>query len=91
MKKADLVAEIAKKADLTKADSEKFLNAFIESVQEAVAKEDQVRLVGFGTFSVAHRKAGEGRNPKTGAVIQISPSKLPKFKAGKGFKDFVNK
>lgn len=90
MNKVELIDEIAKNSGLTKSDSEKFLNAFLKSVEEALAKGDSVRLVGFGTFSVTERKAGEGRNPRTGETIQIEASKLPKFKAGKSLKDSVN-
>jgi DNA-binding protein HU-beta len=90
MNKTELVSEIAKNSGLTKTDSEKALNALIVSVETALKKGDDVRLVGFGTFTTIKRKAGEGRNPKTGEVIQIKASTLPKFRAGKGLKDAVN-
>ena len=90
MNKTELVAEIAKHSGLTKTDSEKALNAFVASVEQTLKKGDEVRLVGFGTFTTIKRKAGEGRNPKTGEVIKIKASTLPKFRAGKGLKDAVN-
>ncbi len=89
MNKNELVSELASKAGSTKVDAEKFLDAFVESVGSALQKGDDVRLVGFGTFSISHRKATEGRNPRTGEKIKIPASKLPKFKAGKSLKDAV--
>jgi DNA-binding protein HU-beta len=91
MNKNELVAAIADSADLTKAKAADAADAFIEAVTKALAKGDEVRLVGFGTFAVAERKATEGRNPRTGAKIKIPASKQPKFKAGKALKDSVNK
>ncbi len=91
MNKNELVAKVADHADLTKVDATKAVDAFIESVSGELAKGGEVRLVGFGTFAVAKRKATEGRNPRTGAVIKIPASKQPKFKAGKALKDQVNK
>lgn len=92
MNKQELVAQIAEKSQMTKKDSEMALNAFIETVQEALADGDKVQLVGFGTFEVRHRKAREGRNPrKPEEVIQIPASKAPVFKAGKTLKEAVNK
>ncbi len=92
MNKQDLVAQIAEKSELTKKDSEAALNALIESVQEALADGDKVQLVGFGTFEVRHRKAREGRNPRNPEEkIKIPASKAPVFRAGKGFKEMVNK
>ncbi len=90
MTKAELVDAIAKSSKLTKADSEKALNAAVESVVAALKKGDSVRLVGFGTFEVAKRAARKGRNPQTGKEIQIKASKSPKFKPGKTFKEAVN-
>ncbi len=90
MNKTELVADMASRSGLTKTDSEKALNALVKAVEVALGKGDEVRLVGFGTFAVSHRKAGEGRNPRTGVAIKIPASKLPKFKAGKGLKDAVN-
>jgi DNA-binding protein HU-beta len=90
MTKAELVDAIAKSSKLTKADSEKALNAAVESVVAALKKGDSVRLVGFGTFEVVKRAARKGRNPQTGKEIQIKASKSPKFKPGKTFKEAVN-
>ena len=86
MNKAELVAEIAKNTGLTKVDSERATEALLNTVAATLKKGDEVRLVGFGTFSVAT----EGRNPRTGAEIKIPASKQPKFKAGKGLKDALN-
>lgn len=92
MNKQELVAQIAEKSELTKKDSEAALNAFIETVQEALADGDKVQLVGFGTFEVRHRKAREGRNPRNPEEkIKIPASKAPVFRAGKGFKEMCNK
>jgi len=88
--KADLVNAIAEKAELTKADAEKALKAFSDTVTEALKAGDKVALVGFGTFSVGDRAARTGKNPQTGAEIQIPAAKVPKFKAGKALKDAVN-
>ncbi len=91
MNKAELVAAMAAKTELSKKDSEKALKAFIEVVAEELKKGDKVQLVGFGTFEVAKRAAREGRNPQTGKAMKIAASKAPKFKAGKALKDEVNK
>ena len=88
MNKAELVAAIAEKTELSKKDSEK---AFIDVVTEELVKGEKVQLVGFGTFEVASRPARTGRNPRTKKDIQIPASKAPKFKAGKALKDVVNK
>lgn len=90
MNKNDLIAEVAKNTGLSKNDSGKAVDALLNAVTGALKKNDEVRLVGFGTFSVAQRKETEGRNPRTGATIKIPESKQPKFKAGKGLKDAVN-
>lgn len=90
MNKNDLVAAVASAAGLSKADSAKAVDAVFDSVAKALKGGDEVRLVGFGTFSVANRAASEGRNPRTGEKIKIPASKQPKFKAGKGLKDAVN-
>ena len=90
MNKTELVAAIAEKTDLSKADSERALKAFIETVEGALKKGDKVQLVGFGTFEVADRPARTGHNPRTGKTLKIKASKAPKFKAGKAFKDAVN-
>jgi len=90
MNKSELIAAIADKSGLTQADSGKALAAFCDSVTETLSKGDDVQLTGFGGFSVSERAARTGRNPQTGAEIQISASKAPKFKAGKSLKDAVN-
>lgn len=91
MNKNELIAEVADKSDLTKAKAAEALDAFIEIVSKAMAKGDEVRLVGFGTFCTVHRKATEGRNPRTGAVIKIAAANKPKFKAGKQLSEMVNR
>ena len=90
MNKNELVTAVAEHAGMTKTDAAKAIDAFCDAVTEALSSGDDVRLVGFGTFAVADRKATEGRNPRTGAVIKIAASKLPKFKAGKQLKDACN-
>ena len=90
MNKADLVSAIAEKSAMTKKDSEKALQAFVEVVTEELGKGGKVQLVGFGTFEVVDRKEREGRNPATKEAITIPASKAPKFKAGKALKDAVN-
>ena len=90
MNKTELVAAIAEKTDLSKADSERALKAFIETVEGALKKGDKVQLVGFGTFEVKKTAARTGHNPRTGEKLKIKASKTPKFKAGKAFKDAVN-
>ena len=91
MNKAELVAAIAAKTELSKKDSEKALKAFIDVVSEELKKGEKVQLVGFGTFEVAKRAARTGRNPQTGKEMKIAASKAPKFKAGKSLKDEINK
>ena len=91
MNKTDLIAKIAKSADLTKKDAEKALNAFVDSVESALKAGDKVQLVGFGSFEVRARAARKGRNPQTKQEITIPASKVPVFKAGKAFKDAVAK
>lgn len=90
MNKNDLVAAVADSSDLSKADAAKAVDAVFDSITGSLKGGGEVRLVGFGTFSVANRKASTGRNPRTGESIQIPASKQPKFKAGKGLKDAVN-
>ena len=91
MNKNDLVASVADSADMSKVDAGKAVEAVFDSITGSLKGGDDVRLVGFGTFSVANRKASEGRNPRTGEKIQIPASKQPKFKAGKGLKESVNR
>lgn len=91
MNKAELITSMAEKSQLTKKDAEAALKAFIDSVQEALESGDKVQLVGFGTFETRERAAREGRNPRTKEVISIPASVVPVFKAGKEFKEKVNK
>lgn len=90
MNKNDLIKAVADSADLTNAQAGKAVDGVIESITGSLKSGDEVRLVGFGTFSVAQRKASKGRNPRTGEEIQIPASKQPKFKAGKALKDSLN-
>ena len=90
MNKTELIAAIAEKAEFSKKDSEKALNAVISSITDALVSGDKVQIVGFGTFEVAERPAREGRNPRTGETMTIAATKAPKFKAGKALKDMVN-
>ena len=90
MNKNDLIAKVAETADLSKADAGKAVDGVFDAITSALTGGDEVRLVGFGTFSVSQRGATKGRNPRTGEEIDIPASKQPKFKAGKGLKDAVN-
>ena len=83
MNKADLVAAIAERTEVSKKDAEKALKAFVDVVTEELKKGEKIQLVGFGTFEVSERAAREGRNPANGEPMQIAASKAPKFKAGK--------
>ena len=90
MNKAELVDAVASAANLSKADAGRAVDAVVDSVTHALKKGQQVAVVGFGTFSVKHRAARSGRNPRTGETIRIAASKVPGFKAGKALKDAVN-
>lgn len=90
MNKNDLIAAVASATGISKADATSAVDGVFDSITDALKKGEEVRLVGFGTFSVASRAATTGRNPRTGETIQIPASKQPKFKAGKGLKDAVN-
>lgn len=90
MDKSTLVDSIANQAGLKKAEADRALRAFLDSVSEALGKGDSVSLVGFGTFLVRQRAARQGRNPQTGATIQIAAAKVPAFKPSKNLKDKVN-
>ena len=90
MNKGELIEAVAAAADLTKADATKAVDAVLDTVTRALKKGDQVAIVGFGSFSVKSRAARQGRNPKTGAAIDIPASRVPGFKAGKALKDAVN-
>lgn len=91
MNKADMIASVAAKAELSKKDAEKALNAVIDTIENALVEGEKIQLVGFGTFEVRAREARTGKNPRTGEAIKIAASKVPAFKAGKGLKDKVNK
>ena len=90
MNKNDLVASVADDSGLSKADAAKAVDSVFDTISKALSDGSDIRLVGFGTFSVAQRRASEGRNPRTGEKIQIPASKQPKFKAGKALKEAVN-
>ncbi len=90
MNKSELIDAIAASADIPKAQATRALDAVIESVTNALKQNDQVVLVGFGTFSVKERNARSGRNPQTGQTIEIPAAKIPTFKPGKALKDACN-
>ena len=89
MNKTELIAAVAEKANLSKKDADSAVNAVIDSIVEAVAANDKVQLVGFGTFEVRERNERKGRDPRTNKVITIPASKVPAFKVGKAFKAAV--
>ncbi|MCB8840634.1 HU family DNA-binding protein [Aurantimonas sp. VKM B-3413] len=91
MNKNDLVSAVSEKSELSKQQAGAAVDAVFDVIQDAMAKGDDIRLVGFGTFSVSHRAASKGRNPSTGAEVDIPARNVPKFAAGKGLKDAVNK
>ncbi len=91
MNKNELIAEVANTAGMSKIDAGRALDVVIDSISASLTKGNEVRLIGFGTFSVAHRRAKQGRNPRTGEPITIKASTQPKFKAGKALKDSVNR
>ena len=91
MNKAELISSVAEKTELTKKDSEKAVNAILEAIGSALGKGDKVQLVGFGTFEIRERAARKGRNPQTGAEINIAAAKVPVFKAGKSLREAVVK
>jgi DNA-binding protein HU-beta len=90
MNKGELIESVATSAGLSKADAGRAVDAIIGSIAGALSGGSQVSLVGFGTFTVKHRKARQGRNPRTGETIQIKASNVPGFKAGKALKEAVN-
>ncbi|HZG55800.1 HU family DNA-binding protein [Paenibacillus sp.] len=89
MNKQDLINSISEKSGLTKKDVESVLNSFLGEVTDALSSGDKVQLIGFGTFETRKRSARTGRNPQTGATLQISESKVPAFKAGNKLKEAV--
>jgi DNA-binding protein HU-beta len=88
--KSELIDQIAKSADLSKAAAGRALDAMMAAVQDSLKEDGMVTLVGFGTFYVGQRAARSGRNPRTGDSIKIKAAKVPKFRAGKGLKDAIN-
>jgi DNA-binding protein HU-beta len=90
MNKQDLIAAVAEKTDLPKAKAAHVIDEVIDAITKALKKKQEVRLVGFGTFSTSKRKAGKGRNPRTGEEIKIPATTTVRFKAGKQLKDAVN-
>ena len=90
MNKTDLVNAVAEKAGLSKKDSEKAINAVVDSIIDALKAGDKVQLIGFGSFEVKSRAERTGRNPRTKETIKIPAAKLPQFKAGKAFKDAIS-
>ena len=90
MKKTDLIHAIADQTGLSKKDAEKALNVTLDTIIKAVAEGDKIQLTGFGTFEQRQRNARTGVDPRTGNTIEIPASKVPAFKAGKGFKDIVH-
>ncbi|MGM0411721.1 MAG: HU family DNA-binding protein [Pseudomonadota bacterium] len=90
MNKSELIDAIAEGADLSKAAAGRALDATVDAVTDALKKNDQISIVGFGTFSVRERAARTGRNPRTGEEIKIAAAKVPAFKPGKALKDAVN-
>jgi DNA-binding protein HU-beta len=90
MNKNELIEAVSATSGLAKADSAKAVDAVLASITKSLKSGTDVRLVGFGTFSITHRAATTGRNPRTGEPIKIKASKQPKFKAGKSLKEAVN-
>ena len=91
MNKTEMINAVAGITKMTKKDTEKALGAFFETIEEALKNGDKVQLVGFGTFEVRERQARKGRNPQTGAVIDIAAAKVPAFRAGKALKEASQK
>ena len=90
MNKAELIESVAEKTDMSKAEAGRAVDAVVSTITDALKKQDDVALIGFGTFTVRERAARAGRNQQTGETIQIKASKMPAFKAGKALKDAVN-
>ena len=89
MNKAELVATVAAKAELSKKDAAEAIDAVLATITDALKNDDKVQVVGFGTFEVRQRAARKGKNPQTGAVVDIPAAKVPAFKAGKALKDAI--
>ena len=90
MNKADLIEQIAQAAEISKSAAERAVDALVVAVKTSLRKDEPVTLVGFGTFYASKRAARTGRNPRTGAEVQIGAARLPKFRAGKALKDAIN-
>jgi nucleoid DNA-binding protein len=90
MNKTDLIDLIAEKVGISKADADRVIDTFVDGVADSLSKGDSVTIIGFGTFSINVRKARTGRNPRTGASIDIPERKVPKFKAGSKLKDKIS-
>jgi DNA-binding protein HU-beta len=90
MNKAELISNVAEKAEFTKKDAERAVSAVLEAIGEALSRGDKVQLVGFGTFEIRERAARKGRNPQTGEEISIAAASVPVFKAGKALRDAVD-
>jgi DNA-binding protein HU-beta len=91
LNKVELVDAVSESSGLSKSDAAKAVEAVFDSITAELRKGEEVRLVGFGSFLVTNRAASEGRNPRTGEPVQIPASRQPKFRAGKGLKEAVNK
>ena len=89
MNKAELVAAVAAKAELSKKDAAEAIDAVLATITDALKNDDKVQVVGFGTFEVRQRAARKGKNPQTGAVVDIPAAKVPAFKAGKALNDAI--
>ncbi len=89
MNKMELIAAVAEDTELSRAKATEVIDAVFSAIEQALKKKEEVRLVGFGTFATAERKAGTGRNPRTGETMKIAASTTVRFKAGKGLKDAV--
>ncbi len=90
MNKTDLVRSVAEAANLTKSQADAAVNSVFDSIANSLGNQDPVAIVGFGTFSISHRAARQGRNPRDGSIVNISASNNVKFKAGKSLKEAVN-
>lgn len=90
MNKNELISRVSESSGLTKADASRAVDSVLDSISASLSSKEEVRLAGFGTFTVSHRKATTGRNPRTGAPIQIAASNMPKFRPGKGLREAVN-
>ena len=90
MNKAEFIAEVAEKSNLSKKDAGNAINAMVDVITDVIAKQDKLTLVGFGTFETSKRTARTGKNPQTGETIKIPASVVPKFKAGAKLKEAAN-